>query len=49
MQPPPGPQPPPAMAPPRPDSPGRKPRSSVKKSVGELLRYSFEGWKGVGV
>jgi hypothetical protein len=37
------------MASPPPDSPGRKPRSSVKESVGELFRYSFEGWRGVGV
>ena len=49
LQPPPGPAPPPAMEPARPTSPGRQQRSSVKEYVGELFRYSFEGWRGVGV
>jgi hypothetical protein len=37
------------MEPARPTSPGRQQRSSVKEYVGELFRYSFEGWRGVGV
>jgi hypothetical protein len=49
LQPPPGPPPPPAMGPARPTSPGRPPRTSVKEYVGEMFRYSFEGWRGVGV
>jgi len=56
-QPPPGmTQPPPGMTQPptgpqplRPDPPARPPRSSVMDYVGEFFRYSFEGWRGVGV
>jgi Cytochrome b5-like Heme/Steroid binding domain len=59
MQPPPGPglpppppdgmQPPPGMPPPPQNPLGTPPRSSVRDHIGELFRYTFEGWKGVGV
>jgi hypothetical protein len=49
MQAPPGPQPPPVMEPPRPSLIAEPPRSSVKDHLSELFRYSFEGWRGIGV
>ncbi len=50
MPPPPGMTHPPAgPQPPRPHPAARQPRSSVMDHVGELFRYSFEGWRGVGV
>ena len=51
MQPPPGmpPPPPDGMQPPRQDPFGTQPRSSVWDHIGELFRYTVEGWKGVGV
>ena len=48
-RPPPGAPPPPGAQHPIPDSSGGPPRSSVRESLGEFFRYSFEGWRGVGV
>jgi hypothetical protein len=49
LVPPPGPQPPPGLEPPRANVPGGPPRSTVRDHVSEMFRYSFEGWRGVGV
>jgi hypothetical protein len=35
--------------PPPPNPLGTPPRTSAWGHVAELLRYSFEGWRGVGV
>jgi hypothetical protein len=37
------------VKPPRPSPLPVKPRSSVKRNIGEFFRYSFDGWRGVGV
>ena len=48
----PGPPPAPGASPgppPAPQPPPVPPRSSVLSQLGELVRYSFDGWRGVGV